>query len=83
MAAVTFQKISGVLIITQTAGKGKYYASTAITGAKFSTNTAGDGVNITIAGDDYAISLTDLTVNGQIPATMTTALVLLNSLFST
>lgn len=83
MPATTLQKISGVLIITQTAGAGKYYASTAITGAKFSPNGTADGVNIFIAGDNYSIPLTDLTVNGQVPATMTTALVLLNSLFST
>lgn len=82
MAAVTLSKVSGVLIITQTAGAGKYYAATAITSAKFNPNNTANGVNITIGGDNYSIPLTDLTVNGQVPTTMTTALVLLTSLFS-
>lgn len=81
MPAIFLTKVSGVAIITQTAGAGKYYAATALANGKFSPNAAGDGVNITIGGDSYQIALTDLSVNSQTPATMSTALVLLNSFF--
>lgn len=81
MAAISLVKVSGVLSITQTAGAGKYYSSTAVAEAKFCPNNTNDGVNITIGGDNYSISLTDLRVNSQTPATMSTALVLLNSIF--
>lgn len=74
-------KVSGVLIITQTTGDGKYYASTAVAGAKFCPTSDGNGVNIKVGGDEYTISLTDLRVNGQAPATLSTALTLLNSIF--
>lgn len=79
--ATNLVKVSGVLSITQTAGQAKYYAATAVAGAKWNPNGAADGINLTIQGDSYYIALTDLTVNGQIPATMSTALVLLNSIF--
>jgi len=81
--AISFQKVSGVAIITQTAGAGKYYDPTALANAKFSPNGAGTGVNVTIGGDNYEISLADLTVNGDTPSTLSSALVLLNSFFGT
>ena len=81
--ATTLAKVSGVLIITQTAGLGRYYASTAISAGKFNSNSSADGVNITIGGDSYSIPLTELTVNGQVPSTMSTAITLLNSIFGT
>ena len=79
--AIALAKVSGVLSITQTAGYPRYYAATAVGNAKFSPNSSGDGVNITIAGDSFCIPLTELTVNSQSPANMGVALVLLNSIF--
>lgn len=79
--AISLLKISGVLSITQTAGRPNYYSSTLVSGAKFNSNSAGDGVVIWIGGDCYTISLTDLRVNSQAPATISTALTLLNSIF--
>lgn len=76
-------KVSGVVIITEQTGKGKYYASALATRTQFSANPAGDGFTISIGADNYQILRTDLQVNGQTPATMTTALVLLNSVFGT
>lgn len=81
MPAISLVKVSGVLSITQTAGLGKYYSATAVANAKFNSNNAGDTVYLQIGGDNYEIALTDLRVNSQTPATMSTALVLLNSLF--
>ena len=81
--ATNLVKVSGVLSITQTTGLGKYYAATAVANAKFSPTNDSLGVNITIGGDAYTIALTDLSVNSQVPATMTTALVLLNAIFGT
>lgn len=74
-------KVSGVLSITQTTGYARYYAATAVANAKFNPNSAGDGVLIQIAGDNFQISLDDLRVNSQAPSTLSTALVLLNSIF--
>lgn len=79
--ATSLVKVSGVLSITETAGYGRYYAATAVANAKFNPNSAGDGILLTIGDDNYSIKLTDLRVNSQTPATMSTALVLLNSLF--
>lgn len=81
--AVSLTKVSGVLIITDTAGSGRYYGATAVANAKFNPNTEGTIVFITIAGDSYNVPLADLRVNSQTPATMSTALVLLNSIFGT
>lgn len=82
MPAVAFTKISGMYIVTQTSGAGKYY-SVAATPTKFNALPAGNGVLITMGSDIYSVSLTDLTVNGQYPSTLSTALVLLNSYFGT
>ena len=81
MAAIFLRKTSGVLSITQTTGYAKYYGATQVSGAKFNANPSGDGVLIDIGGDPYSISITDLRVNDQQPATLSTALVLLNSIF--
>lgn len=81
MPSTSLSKVSGVLNITQTSGQGRYYAATAVAGAKFNPNSAGDGVVVQILGDTFEIALTDLVVNSQTPATMSTALVLLNSIF--
>lgn len=81
MPAINFQKTSGVVIVTQTSGAGKYYGTNSV--VKFSPNTAGNGVDINISGDPYMISLTDLTINGQVPANIGSALVMLNGLFGT
>jgi len=81
MAAILLAKISGVLSVTQTTGRPKYYAATAVANAKWNPNADGDGINLTISGDSYSIPLTDLRVNGQTPSTLTTALTLLNSIF--
>ena len=83
MAEIYLQKISGVLSITQTTGYGKYYAATQVSGAKFNPTSDGTGVYIFIGTDSYTISLSDLRVNGQAPTTLSTALVLLNSIFGT
>ena len=81
--AITLTKVSGVLIITQTTGAGKYYAPTAVAEGKFAPNPAGTGVLITVGGDNYSISLTDLVVGTSSPSTISSALVLLNSIFGT
>lgn len=74
-------KVSGVLNITQTTGQGRYYAPTAVANAKWNPNGDLTQINLTIDGDSYYIKLEDLRVNGQTPSTMSTALVLLNSIF--
>lgn len=81
--AITLTKVSGVLIITQTAGAGKYYAPTAVAQGKFAPNAAGNGYLITVGGDNYSISLTDLVVGTTSPANIGSGLVLLNSIFGT
>lgn len=83
MAAISLLKVSGVLSITQTEGYGKYYGATAIAEAKYTPNSDATAVNLTIGGDNYFINLTDLRVNSQAPTTMSTALVLLNSILGT
>lgn len=83
MPAIYLRKTSGVLSITQTTGYAKYYAATQISSAKFNPTPDGAGVLIDIGGDPYTISLTDLRVNDQQPATLSTALILLNSIFGT
>lgn len=78
MAATFLTKVSGVSQITQTTGFPKsYFGGT----GKYQSNADGTGVVIQIGGDTFQISLTDLRVNGQTPATLSTALVLLNSFF--
>lgn len=83
MAVVTFAKVSGVLSITQTSGYPKYYAATAIANAKFSPNSAGDGVLIIVGGDPYEIKATNIKVNSTTATTIGDALTLLNSIFGT
>lgn len=78
---VYLSKVSGMLIITQTTGSSSYYGATDITSAQFNPNGSGDAIYLQIGKDFYQIKLTDLRVNGQAPSTMSTALVLLNSLF--
>ncbi len=73
-------KVSGVLNITQTTGQGRYYGATAIANSKWNPNGDLTQINLTIDGDSYYIKLEDLRVNGQAPSTMSTALVLLNSI---
>lgn len=80
MATISLSKVSGMLIITQTTGKGKYYGATDISSAQYNPNGSGDAIYLQIGKDFYQIKLTELSVNGQIPATMSTALVLLNSI---
>lgn len=80
---VNLTKVSGMLIITQTTGAGSYYGATDISSAQFNPNGAGDTIYLQIGKDFYQIKLTDLRVNGQAPTTMSTALVLLNSILGT
>ena len=81
MAAVALTKVSSVIIITQTSGYPKsYFLSSALNG-KYMPTPDGLGVIIYIGGDSYTVKLSELSVNGQIPSTLSTALVLLNSIF--
>jgi len=84
MANTTYlTKISGVLNITQTTGRGNYYAATAVANGKYKANSAGDTIYISVGGDEYQVKLTDLRVNSQTPANLGVAFVLLNSIFGT
>lgn len=81
MALTTFTKVSGVLIVTQTAGLPKYYAATALANGKFSPSSNGLNVNITVGNDDYQIPFGDIKVTSTRATTLTDALTMLNSIF--
>jgi len=83
MALTTFTKVSGCLIITQTAGLPRYYAATALANGKFKPSTDGTSVYITVGNDDYVLAYTDIKVTATTATTLTDALALLNSIFGT
>lgn len=81
MALTTFTKVSGVLIVTQTAGRPKYYAATALANGKFSPSSDGLDVNITVGNDNFQIPFGDVQVTSTRATTLSQALTLLNSIF--
>lgn len=83
MALTTLNKVSGVLIITQTTGYGKYYGATAIASAKFAPTNDGLYVNLNIGSDNFQIAYGDVQVGATRATTLSTALVLLNSVIGT
>ncbi len=78
MAAINFQKISGVVTVTQTTGQPRSYFGLA---GSYNPNATGNGFNIQIGSAPFNVLLTDLRINGQAPGSMTEASVLLNSIF--
>jgi len=78
--AINITKQSGVIAFTQDSNQPKYYF-----GERGSFTVLGDNetIQIQIGGTNYQIVYTNLKVNGQIPATITTAKTLLNSIFGT
>lgn len=78
MPTINFQKISGVVTVTQTAGQQRSFFG--LTGS-YNPDAAGTGFVIQIGSSPFNVSLTDLRVNGQAPATMSDAQALLNSIF--
>ncbi len=83
MALTTLNKVSGVLIITQTTGYGKYYGATAIAGAKFAPTNDGLSVNLFIGDDNFQIPYGDVQVSASRATSLSNALVLLNSIIGT
>ena len=77
---IAFTKISGVVTVTSGSNPPKSFFGLS---GSYMTNASNDGFNIQIGEVNFQVSLTDLTVNGQAPSTMTTARVLLNSIFGT
>lgn len=78
---VTFTKVSGMLIITQTSGLPKYYGATALAEGKFSPSSDGLTVNVTVGGDNYNIPYADVQVTATRAVTLSSSLTLLNSIF--
>ena len=68
-------------MVSTDGGLPKSYWGTSSTG-KFSPNPAGNGLNVVIGGDNFAVTLTNMTINGVAPSTINEASTLLNSLFS-
>lgn len=83
MALTILTKVSAMLIVTQTTGLGKYYGATAIASAKFSPSSDGLYVNLYIGGDSFQIAYGDLQVTSTRATTLSSALVLLNSIIGT
>lgn len=83
MPLTTFSKVSGVGIITQTAGYPRYYASTAWAQAKFNPSNDGSYVYITVGNDSYTLAYGDIQVGSTTASTLSDALTLLNSTFGT
>ena len=83
MALTTLTKISGMLIVTQTAGLPKYYGATAISDAKFAPTNDGLNVNIVIGNDNFIVPFGDVKVTSTRAVTLTDALTLLNSILGT
>lgn len=83
MALTTFTTISGMLIITQTAGLPRNYGSDLIKQSKFSPSNDGLNVNLTIGNDNYQIPFGDVKVTSTRAVTLTDALTLLNSILGT
>ena len=81
MSLTTFTKVSGVLIVTQTAGLPKYYAATALANGKFNPSSDGLYVNITVGNDNFEIPFGDVQVTATRATTLTDALTMLNSIF--
>ena len=85
--ALTITKISGVLLITKTGNTNpkSYFNAT----GKYQASDDSTTILITItdqAGqvpDQYTVAFGDLTVGTSTPTTMSSALVLLNSIFGT
>ena len=80
MALINFQKVSGVILVSSGGTNQRNYSGSPK--CTFNQTSDGLGMLITIDKDSYQVSLTDLQVNGQTPTTISTATVLLNSLFS-
>lgn len=76
MANIT--KISGVVKVTPTGGQPFMYF-----GPIGTIKTQGNNIYLKVNNDEYIFPYTDLTVNGQIPSSLTTAMTLLNSIFGT
>lgn len=83
MSLTTFTKVSGCLIITQTAGLPKYYAATALANGKFNPSNDGLSVYITVGGDNYLLAYGDIKVTATTATSLSSALTLLNSIFGT
>lgn len=83
MPLTTFTKVSGCLVITQTAGYGRYYSPTALANGKFVPCSDGSGVCITVGNDVYVLAYTDIRVTSTTATTLSDALTLLNSIFGT
>lgn len=78
--ATNFSKVSGCYLVSSAGVNQKnYFGSPRGT---FTPNGDSTGMVITIGSDTFQVALTDLSVNGQTPTTISTATVLLNSLFS-
>lgn len=77
---MTIQKISGVLFVTDaTATPKSYFGAT----GKFQASTDGTTIQINIGADSYNTAYGGLTVGTSTAASMSEALVLLNSIFGT
>ena len=77
---INFTKVSGVYSVTSGSNPPKYFYGA--TGS-FSQTPNGTGYLIFIGGQSFTVSLADLRVNGQAPANIANAAVLLNALFGT
>ena len=73
-------KISGVVRISMDSGLVQSFVNQPVS---YRANANQDGVDIQIGVKNFQIPVTDLRVNGQTPANITVALVLLNSIFGT
>lgn len=76
--AIYFSKVSGVVRVATDSDVPRIYFTPS---GKCIPNPDGVNVTVQIQGDTFTIPYTDLRVNNQTPATMSTAITLLNSLF--
>jgi hypothetical protein len=71
-----FTKTSGVIKITPTGEQPQMFFG--VTGKVI---TLGNNINLTVGEKEFNFPYTDITVNGQVPSSLTTAMTLLNSIF--
>lgn len=81
--ATNISKVSNVLFVTDGTNQPRAFFNSS---GSYEVNDAADGVRISIyfgqnQRQEYAITLANLQVNGQTPANITVAKVLLNAVF--
>lgn len=79
-STINFTRVSGVFSVTSGSNPPKYFYGAT---GNFQQTPDGTGYLITIGNAQFSVPLTTLRVNGQTPANINNAAVLLNALFGT